>query len=87
MFIALDTALSQAKEDERVDIIGIINNMRYQRMKMVQTLVRTKEMCRGIEAEKDQKSWVWSIKSRLGPARLGMCKYDGLLCFQYQGDG
>ena len=39
VFIALDTALCQAREDNRVDIIGIINNMRYQRMKMVQTLV------------------------------------------------
>ena len=41
VFIALDTALAQAQEDGRVDVIGIINNMRYQRMKMVQTLVRT----------------------------------------------
>ncbi len=40
MFIALDIALNQAKKEGRVDVIGIINNMRFQRMKMVQTLVR-----------------------------------------------
>jgi protein tyrosine phosphatase len=48
VFITLDTALCQAKEDERVDIIGIINNMRHQRMKMVQTLVRKVDtICHG----------------------------------------
>ena len=40
VFIALDIALNQAREEDRVDVIGIINNMRFQRMKMVQTLVR-----------------------------------------------
>ena len=42
VFIALDIALNQAREEGKVDIIGIINNMRTQRMKAVQTLVSTR---------------------------------------------
>ena len=38
-FIALDRALQQAEEGV-VDVMGIVNDMRQQRMKMVQTLVR-----------------------------------------------
>lgn len=45
VFIALDIALNQAREEGRVDVIGTINNMRFQRMKMVQTLVRKKSCC------------------------------------------
>lgn len=37
--IALDHALEQAKEGV-VDVMGIVNDMRHQRMKMVQTLVK-----------------------------------------------
>ena len=37
--IALDRALEQAKEGV-VDVMGIVNDMRQQRMKMVQTLVK-----------------------------------------------
>ena len=37
-FIALDRALQQAEEGV-VDVMGIVNDMRQQRMKMVQTLV------------------------------------------------
>ena len=40
--IAIDTALSQASKEKQVDIPKIIVNMRRQRMKMVQTAVRTK---------------------------------------------
>ena len=39
-FIALDIALEQAKREGVVDIAGIVNRLRQQRMKMVQTLVR-----------------------------------------------
>ena len=37
-FIAMDRALEQTKEGV-VDVMGIVNDMRQQRMKMVQTLV------------------------------------------------
>ena len=40
-FIAMDIALEQAKTERLVDIIGIVNRVRHQRMKMIQTLVRT----------------------------------------------
>ena len=39
-FIAMDRALEQAKEGV-VDVMGIVNGMRQQRMKMVQTPVST----------------------------------------------
>ena len=38
--IAIDTALSQASKEKQVDIPKIIVDMRRQRMKMVQTVVR-----------------------------------------------
>ena len=38
-FIAVDIALEQAKKEGLVDIAGIVNRLRKQRMKMVQTLV------------------------------------------------
>ena len=38
-FIAIDIALEQAKREGVVDIAGIVNRLRQQRMKMVQTLV------------------------------------------------
>ena len=38
-FIAIDLALEQAKKENVVDIAGIVNRLRQQRMKMVQTLV------------------------------------------------
>ena len=38
--IAIDIALSQASKEKQVDIPKIIVNMRRQRMKMVQTVVR-----------------------------------------------
>ena len=41
-FIAVDIALEQAKKEGVVDIAGIVNRLRQQRMKMVQTLVRTR---------------------------------------------
>ena len=41
-FIAMDIALEQAKKEGVVDIAGIVNRLRQQRMKMVQTLVRTR---------------------------------------------
>ena len=41
-FIAVDIALEQAKKEGVVDIGGIVNRLRQQRMKMVQTLVRTR---------------------------------------------
>ena len=40
--IAIDIALSQASKEKQVDIPKIIVNMRRQRMKMVQTVVRNK---------------------------------------------
>ena len=40
--IAIDIALSQASKEKQVDIPKIIVNMRRQRMKMVQTVVRKK---------------------------------------------
>ena len=39
-FIALDLALEQANHKGEVDIPGIINRLRQQRMKMIQTVVR-----------------------------------------------
>ena len=41
-FIAVDIALEQAKKEGVIDIAGIANRLRQQRMKMVQTLVRTR---------------------------------------------
>ena len=41
-FIALDIAMEQAKREGVVDIAGIVNRLRQQRMKMVQTIVRIK---------------------------------------------
>ena len=41
-FIAVDIALEQAMKEGVVDIAGIVNRLRQQRMKMVQTLVRTR---------------------------------------------
>ena len=41
VFIAIDIALEQAKREGVVDIAGIVNRLRQQRMKMVQSLVRT----------------------------------------------
>ena len=41
-FIAVDIALEQAKKEGVVDIAGIVNRLRQQRMKMVQTLVKTR---------------------------------------------
>ena len=38
-FIAVDIALEQARRERVVDIAGIINRLREQRMKMVQTVV------------------------------------------------
>ena len=38
-FIALDIAQEQASKERVVDIAGIINRLREQRMKMVQTVV------------------------------------------------
>ena len=38
-FIAVDIALEQAKKEGVVDIAGVVNRLRKQRMKMVQTLV------------------------------------------------
>jgi protein tyrosine phosphatase len=38
-FIAIDIALEQVKKERIVDIPGIINRLRQQKMKMVQTLV------------------------------------------------
>ena len=40
-FIAMDIALEQAKRVGVVDFAGIVNRLRQQRMKMVQSLVRT----------------------------------------------
>ena len=36
-FIAVDIALEQAEKERKVDIAGIVNRLREQRMKMVQT--------------------------------------------------
>ena len=41
IFIAMDIALEQARKEGVVDIAGIVNRLRQQRMKMVQSLVRT----------------------------------------------
>ena len=41
-FIAIDLALEQAKKEGVIDIAGIVNRIRQQRMQMVQTLVRSK---------------------------------------------
>ena len=38
-FIAIDIALEQARKEDVVDINGIVNRMRQQRMKIVQTAV------------------------------------------------
>ena len=38
-FIAIDIILEQAEKQKRVDVSGVINKMRHQRMKMVQTAV------------------------------------------------
>ena len=39
-FIAIDIILEQVEKEKRVDVSGVINKMRHQRMKMVQTAVR-----------------------------------------------
>ena len=39
-FICIDNVLEQIKKENVVDIAGVINKMRHQRMKMVQTSVR-----------------------------------------------
>ena len=41
IFIAVDIGLEQVAREGVVDIPGIINRLRQQRMKMIQTLVRT----------------------------------------------
>ena len=41
-FIAVDLALEQARREGVVDIAGIVNRLRQQRMKMVQTEVSNK---------------------------------------------
>ena len=38
-FIAIDIILEQVEKEKRVDVTGVINKMRHQRMKMVQTPV------------------------------------------------
>ena len=38
-FIAIDIILEQVEKEKRVDVSGVINKMRHQRMKMVQTPV------------------------------------------------
>ena len=38
-FIAIDTILEQVEKEKMVDVSGVINKMRHQRMKMVQTAV------------------------------------------------
>ena len=40
-FITIDLALEQAKKEGVVDIAGIVNRLRQQRMQMVQTVVCT----------------------------------------------
>ncbi len=44
-FIAVDMALEQADKEGRVDLAGIVNRMRQQRMKMVQTDVSSMNTC------------------------------------------
>ena len=41
-FITIDIALEQAEREGMMDIAGIVNRLREERMKMVQTEVRTK---------------------------------------------
>ena len=43
-FICIDNVLEQIKKENVVDLAGIINKMRHQRMKMVQTPVSTNMM-------------------------------------------
>ena len=38
-FIAIDIILEQVEKEKRVDVSGVVNKMRHQRMKMVQTAV------------------------------------------------
>ena len=38
-FICIDSVLEQIKQEQVIDIAGVINKMRHQRMKMVQTVV------------------------------------------------
>ena len=40
-FICIDNVLDQIVKEQVVDIAGVINKMRHQRMKMVQTVVST----------------------------------------------
>ena len=40
-FITIDTVLEQVKKYGVVNVAGVINKLRHQRMKMVQNLVRT----------------------------------------------
>ena len=43
-FICIDSVLEQIKKEQVVDIAGVINKMRHQRMKMVQTPVRVNDI-------------------------------------------
>ena len=43
-FIAVDLALEQARKEGVVDIAGIVNRLRQQKMKMVQTLVSNQHL-------------------------------------------
>ena len=38
-FIAIDTILERVEKEKMLDVSGMINKMRHQRMKMVQTAV------------------------------------------------
>ena len=39
-FIALDIGLEQMKSENQIDFVQIVNQLREQRMRMVQTIVR-----------------------------------------------
>ena len=41
VFIALDIILEKSRKEGVVDVMGVVNNMRKQRMRMVQTVVST----------------------------------------------
>ena len=51
-FIALDTALGQARGERRMDIPDILTRLRNQRMKMVQTPVRDPPLYHCISMQK-----------------------------------
>ena len=40
MFIALDIILEKAKKEAVVDVMGVVNKLRQQRMRMVQTVAQ-----------------------------------------------